>query len=61
VGQARSASHAHLACTFDTVTDYWGCPKCGNLTMRFEDKDGRVNVATCEYEKCDYFDEGVPE
>lgn len=47
--------------SFNTVSDYWGCPKCGNLTLRFEDKNGRVNVATCDYDKCDYFDEGVPE
>gem|GEM_PF-4756116 len=42
-------------------SDYWGCPKCGNLTLRFEDKDGRCDVATCEYDQCDYFDEGTPE
>lgn len=41
--------------------DYWGCPKCGNLTLRYEDKDGYVNVATCEYAECDYSDPGVPE
>lgn len=29
--------------------------------MRYEDKNGRVNVATCEYDQCNYFDEGVPE
>jgi len=43
------------------MSDYWGCPKCGHLTLRIEDKDGRVNVSTCEYDKCDYFDKGVPE
>jgi hypothetical protein len=43
------------------VSDYWGCPKCGNLTLRLEDKDGHCDVATCEYDQCDYFDEGVPE
>ena len=43
------------------MSDYWGCPKCRNLTLRYEDKDGHVNVATCEYDECDYFDAGVPE
>jgi hypothetical protein len=42
------------------VSNYWGCPKCGNLTLRLEDKDGHCDVATCEYDQCDYFDEGVP-
>lgn len=44
-----------------SMSDYWGCPKCGNLTMRIEDADGRVDVKTCEYDLCDYFDPGVPE
>ena len=43
------------------MSDYWGCPKCGQATLRYEDKNGYVNVATCEYDHCDYFDEGVPE
>lgn len=43
------------------MSDYWGCPKCGHLTLRIEDKNGRVNVSTCEHDKCDYFDKGVPE
>ena len=43
------------------MSDYWGCPKCGQATLRYEDKNCYVNVATCEYDHCDYFDEGVPE
>ena len=43
------------------MSDYWGCPKCGNLTMCIEDKDGHVDVQTCEYDLCDHFDPGVPE
>lgn len=43
------------------VSDYWGCPECGHLTLRLEDKDGHCDVATCEYDQCGYFDEGVPE
>ena len=43
------------------MTMYWGCPKCGHLTLRFEDKNGYNDVATCEYNKCDYYDEGIPE
>ena len=45
----------------NNMSDYWGCPKCGHLTLRIEDKNGRCDVATCEYDNCDYFDEGVPE
>lgn len=44
-----------------TLSDYWGCPQCGNLTVRIEDKDGYLDVATCEYDKCDYADPGVPD
>jgi hypothetical protein len=43
------------------VSNYWGCPECGHLTLRLEDKDGHCDVATCEYDQCGYFDEGVPE
>jgi len=61
----RPKCQPQARCTFEIVSDdfsdYWGCPKCGNLTLRLEDKNGRCDVATCEYDKCDYFDEGVPE
>lgn len=43
------------------MSDYWGCPKCGHATLRYEDKDGYVNISTCEYDKCDYFDAGIVE
>lgn len=43
------------------MSDYWGCPKCGHATLRYEDKDGYVNISTCGYDKCDYFDAGIVE
>lgn len=58
----RSVNVLHaLSVILNNMSDYWGCPKCGHATLRVEDKNGRYDVATCEYDKCDYFDGGVPE
>lgn len=43
------------------MTVWANCPKCGNYTLRIEDKGGYLDVSWCEYKECDYADPGVPD
>lgn len=46
--------HNRRTCPEPDMSDLWGCPKCGHLTVTLEETAAGYDVATCNYGPCDY-------